>query len=205
MHSPLNLNLSLLLLSDSELLLFPPQLGILVVPLFSQFVCSFSSEPGSYAALYVEGGIFALLGPHLGGEVILVWLDNLIFPGVHIQPGFFALLAEAHVHLNSHFPHHNGRLCFVFISLNHPFILIRMVIGLLISLGESMVVSLTGPVVPVTTEVWLHLVSFFNFNSHTFYLKMERFHFKSSVTYLVVLHSDFDLEFVGHHELICFN
>lgn len=74
-----------------------------------------------------------------------------------------------------------------------------MVVGLLISLTEGVVVGLTSPVVPETTEVGFHLISFFNFNSHTFYLHKIRV---DIVTYLIVLHPDFYLELVGHDELV---
>lgn len=64
-----------------------------------------------------------------------------------------------------------------------------------------MMVCLPSSIVPETTEVGFHLISFFNFNSHTFYLQQIRV---SIVTYLIVLHPDFDLELVWHHELIGF-
>jgi hypothetical protein len=63
------------------------------------------------------------------------------------------------------------------------------------------VVRLPGSIVSETTEVWLHFVSFFHFNSHTFDLQQNE---RLIVTYLVVLHSDFHFEFVRHHELVSF-
>jgi len=66
-----------------------------------------------------------------------------------------------------------------------------MVICLLISLGESMVVSLTSPVISIPTKVWFHFVSLCHFNIYSFNL--------------IILHSDFYFKFIWHYKFVSFD
>ena len=79
-------------------------------------------------------------------------------------------------------------------------VLLWVVVSLLIGLCEGVVVGLTSLVVSVTSEILLLLLGFLNFNSHSFDLNTQLR--RRVVTYLVVLHSDFDFEVVLHHVLL---
>jgi len=147
------------------------QFGIFVVSLLPKIVGSLSGEPGPNSALYVESSVFALLSPHFRRKVVFIGSDDLIFSSVHVQPGFFALNSKANIHLNAHFSHHDGRLSFILVSLHHSFVFLGVIVCLLIGLGKSVVIGLPSSIVSETTEVGFQLISFFNFNSHTFYLK----------------------------------
>lgn len=170
-HPSLNFYLPLLLLFLFELFLSPSQLSIFVIPDFSKLVCSLSCKPRSNSALNVQSGLFPLLCPHFRREISLIWFYDLVFPCIHVQSSLFALDTEANIHLNTHFPHHNGRLSFVFVGLDDSLVLLGVVIGLLIGLCESVVVCHSCPVIPISTKVRFHLFLFLNFNSHTFNLK----------------------------------
>lgn len=110
-------------------------------------------------------------------------------------------MSKSDFHLNSHFSHHDCRLCFVLVCLNLSFIFFGMVICLLISLSKSVVICLTCSVVSKSTKVGFWSLLLLNFNSHTFYLNK----LVNLTTYLVILHPDLDFEVGGHHELVSFN
>jgi hypothetical protein len=95
------------------------------------------------------------------------------------------------LHLNTEFSHHDSWLSFILVGLNHSFVFVWMVVCALISLCESVVISLACPIISESTEVRLLLVLLVNFNSDNLDL--------------VVSQTDFDWEFLGHHELVSFN
>ena len=128
MKTSLDLNLALGLLLSTQLLLPLLHFSILVVTSFAQIVRALSSEPCSDAALDVERGVFSLLGPHAGREVMLVRPDHLILSGIHVEAGGLALAAKADIHLNAHLSHHDCRLGLVLISLDHALILLAVVL-----------------------------------------------------------------------------
>ena len=80
--------------------------------------------------------------------------------------------------------------------------LFRVVVCLLVGLSECVVVSLTCLVVSITSKVGLRFLLFLNLNGHALDLKKG---LVGSFTYLVILHSDLDLEVVGHDELVSFD
>lgn len=143
---------------------------------------------GSDSALDIKGCVFSLLGPHFRREVVFVWLYHFVFSRVHVQACDFTFLPKTYIHLGAHFSHHNCRFSFVFISLHHSFVLLRMVVSLLIGLCECVVESLPGSVVSVTAEIRFHLIGFGHLDVHSFYL--------------IILHSNFYFELVWHDEFV---
>ena len=75
-----------------------------------------------------------------------------------------------------------------------------MVLQPLISLGESMMVDVASFRISVATEVRLGSTGFLNLDVDSFDLNVIK-----NVTYLIVLHSDLDGEFVRHNKSISFN
>ena len=91
-----------------------------------------------------------------------------------------------------------------------------MIIDLLISLSEGVMVVVTGRGVSVSTEIWLVSLLLLDFNCYTFNLQrkvqladdvanIQTQNSNENVTYLVILHPDFNFKFWWHYELISFN
>lgn len=173
MHSPFDLDFSLFLFLNLKLILSFSQLCIFIISQFSKAVCSLSSEPCSNSALNVKSRIFSLLCPHLWWEIVFVWSYYLIISGIHEESSNFTLFSKSNIHLHPHFSHHNCWFSFVFVGLNNSLVLLRMIVWLLIGLGESMMVMLTCSIVSNSTKVWFLFIGFLNFNCHTFDLKFK--------------------------------
>ena len=82
-----------------------------------------------------------------------------------------------------------------------------MVVGLLVCLGERVVVDDSGAVVAEAAEVGFRSLLLFNSHCHDFSLLKEKQRFERAyeLTYLIVSKADFYFEFRGHHELVGVN
>jgi len=197
-HTPFNFYFPLLLFLLGELLLSGLQLCLLVISELPESVSPPPGKKGPDSALDIESGLLSLLCPHLGREVLLVWLNDLIGPGINVEPRLLALGALAHVHLHAHLPHHNRRLSLVLVRLHLPLRLLGVVVGLLIRLREGVVIGLPRPIVAEAPKVRLGSVLLLDLDCYSFDLQPLEF----IVTYLVVRQSDLYLEMLGHHELV---
>ena len=95
---------------------------------------------------------------------MLVRTDNLVFPGVHEETGILALRAESDVHLNTHLPHHDRRLRFVLVCLDHSLVSLSVLLKPLISLCEGVVVDVASLVVTEASEVRFWALCLLNFD-----------------------------------------
>ena len=115
-------------------------------------------------ALNLERSCFSLLVPHSAGEVLL-GVDDLVLSSVYVESWL--------LHLDTKFSHHNCRLGLVLVGLHLSLKFVWMVVGSLVCLRESMVVSDTVSVVAETTEVRLWALLLFDSHSHNFDLNRE--------------------------------
>ena len=158
------------------------ELVVFVSSLFAKPICCPTGEPRTNMALNFQSNCLAFLVPHCWGH-ILFREDDFVIPGIDVNARFF--------HLDTKLPHHLSRLCLVLICLHLSLNLIGMEVARLVSLSECMMVSDTWSIVSETTKISLRSLLFFNSYCHNFDL--------------IVCKSDFDIEFVGHDELISFD
>lgn len=131
---------------------------------------------------------------------MLVRLDYFVLSSVSIQSSGLTLVSQSDIHLDAHFSHHMSRFSFVLVSLNLSLTLLSVVLKSLISLGEGMMINITSLWITETTEIRLRSANFFNFDVHSFDLKV-----RNIVTYLIILHPNFDGELVWHDKSISLN
>lgn len=179
MHTSFDLFLVLNFLLTAKINLLGLKLFIFVSPLLAQSIGSPSCEPSSHVALDLQSNLLSLLVPH-GRRSVLARVDNFVVPCVDVDARL--------LHLDAEFPHHAGRLSLVLVCLDLPLDLVGVKVLSLVGLGEGVVESDPGPVISETSEVGLRALRLLNSNRH--YL------------HLVVSQADFDLELVGHHELV---
>ena len=133
-------------------------------------------------ALNIQSNFLPLFLPHLTAEI---WfrVQNFILSVINEE--------SCLLHLCAKLSHHNRRLGLVLVSLNHPLILLWVVVRCLVCLTESVMILLACSVVPESTVISLLPCSLF-------YLDCDDLD-------LVVSQSDLHFEHVGHHELVRFN
>jgi hypothetical protein len=178
-HAPFNLFLMAFFFVFLKFQLAGEQLSILVILRLPKLVCSHPGKPSANSALNKETDLFALFRPHVAREVLAGVNDFVITTVDEKTRGF---------HLAALLTHHVSRLGLVLVSLDLALELVRVVVGDLIGLGESVVEGNSWAVVSETAEVGLGTLLLVNSDSDDFDL--------------VIGHPDFYLKFVWHHELI---
>jgi hypothetical protein len=154
-------------------------------PFVSGFHKSFNSsrsKPTSNSTLDIKSGLFSFLSPHRAAKISL-WVYNFIVSTVNVQTSSF--------HLGTLLAHHMSRFGLVLVGLYKTFVFIWMIVGDLVSLRKSVVVSNTRTVVSEATKV--RLGSLLLFDVHCNYFD------------LVVGKSNFYFELVWHNEFISFD